>query len=88
MLCPEGNIVLMLCPGYCEHIIRKKCQFIIIMLPPLLPRSNIFHHYLYPNICRDHPKQIVIVQNNTEFNIVFMNGLGNVLDGHGKRTVQ
>ena len=49
-----------------------------------------FSHYLYlfPNICRKHPKQIVIVQNNTEFNIVFMNGLGNSLDGHGKRTVQ
>ena len=58
------------------------------MLPPLLPCSNIFHHYLYPNICRDHPKQIGIVQNNTEFDKVFMNGLGNVLDGHGKRTVQ
>ena len=58
------------------------------MLPPLLPCSNIFHHYLYPNICRDHPKQIVIVQNNTEFNKLFMNDLSNVLDGHGKRTVQ
>ena len=58
------------------------------MFPPLLTRSNTFHYYLYPNIIRDHPKQIVIVQNNTEFNIVFMNDLGNVLDGHGKRTVQ
>jgi hypothetical protein len=29
---------------------------------------------------RDRPKQIFIVQNNTELNKVFMNGLGNVLD--------
>ena len=55
------------------------------MLPPqpTYPYYN-FSQYrsIYPNIYRDRPKQIVIVQNNTEFNIVFINGLGNVLDGH------
>ena len=33
------------------------------------------------NIIRDHPKQISIVQNNAEFNKLFMNDLSNVLDG-------